>query len=153
MPAWLWLNLAAMGAATLHILIDFGIGLFSLEGQLATGEAALLVLIALIHVWWAISFAAGAQGSGGGVASAAVLAAGWTLLTNGYPIVFCPPTCAEAAPLSDVAHVGSLVFGTIAPLGAIWSLWRTRTRVGAVLPASALLLVIATVVAFSYTDI
>ncbi len=90
MPAWLWLNLAAMGAATLHILIDFGIGLFSLEGQLATGEAALLVLIALIHVWWAISFAAGAQGSGGGGASAAVLAAGWTLLTNGYPIVFCP---------------------------------------------------------------
>ena len=44
MSAWLWLNLAAMGAATLHILIDFGIGLFSLEGQLATSEAALLVL-------------------------------------------------------------------------------------------------------------
>ncbi len=33
MPAWLWLNLATMAAATMHILIDFGIGLFSLKGS------------------------------------------------------------------------------------------------------------------------
>lgn len=153
MPAWLWLNLAAMAAATLHILLDFGVGLFSLRGQLAPSEAALLMLITLIHVWWVISFATGAQGVTGGIASLAVLAVGWTLLTNGFPIVFCPPACAEAAPLSDVAHIASLVFGTLAPLSALWALWRARTRVGAALPAIALVLVIPTVVAFSNTDI
>jgi hypothetical protein len=55
---------------------------------------------------------------GGGVASAAILGLGWTLLTNGYPIVYCPPRCPEAAPLSDVAHLASIVFGIAAPCGS-----------------------------------
>ncbi len=33
MSAWLWLNLAAMGAATLHILIDFASDLFPLRAS------------------------------------------------------------------------------------------------------------------------
>jgi len=59
-------------------------------------------------VWWTVSIAAAASGLGGGLASIAVLAFGWTLLTNGYSIVFCPPPCPVAAPLADVAHLGSV---------------------------------------------
>ncbi len=79
----------------------------------------------------------------------AILGLGWTLLINGYPIVFCPPPCPFAAPLSDVAHVGSIVLGIAAPAAAIWALWRQRMRVGWALPAGALVLVVATVWALS----
>jgi len=149
MPAWLWLNLAAMASAILHILIDFGVGLFSLQGRLSFAEAATLVLISLIQIWWVASLAAGAQGNGGGIASAAVLSLGWAALTNGYPIVFCPPSCSEAAPLSDVGHVGSIVFGAAAAVAALWALWRGRPHVGWLLPTGALLLVVGTITALS----
>jgi hypothetical protein len=70
MPAWLWVGLATMFVSALHIIIDFGVGLFDLHGTLSLTEAATLVGVALIQVWWAISFMAGAQGNGSGVASA-----------------------------------------------------------------------------------
>ena len=149
LPLWLWLSLAAMVAGTLHILLDASVGLFPARGRLAPAVAAVLLLISLLHAWWVVSLAAGARGNGGGVASAAILGLGWTLLINGYPIVFCPPPCPYAAPLSDVAHVGSLVLGIAAPAAAIWALWRVRVRVGWALPAGALVLVVATVWALS----
>ena len=149
LPLWLWLGLAAMAVGTLHILLDFGVGLFPLRGRLSPAEGATLLLVSLIHVWWSVSLVAGAHGNGGGVASTAVLGLGWTLLINGYPIVYCPPLCPEAAPLSDVAHVGSIVLGIAAPVAAIWALWRVRVRVGWALPAGALVLVVATVWALS----
>lgn len=145
LPTWLWLSLAAMAVSTLHILMDFGVGLFPMQGSLSPAVGATLLLISLIHVWWCVSLAAGALGNGGGVASAAILGLGWTLLINGFAIVFCLPPCPFAAPLSDVAHVGSLVLGIVAPTAAIWTLWRGRVRVGWVLPAGALVLVVATV--------
>jgi hypothetical protein len=145
LPLWLWLSLAAMMAGTLHILLDASVGLFPARGTLAPAVAAALVLISLIHAWWAISLAAGARGVGGGVASAAILGLGWTLLTNGSAIAYCPPPCPAGAPLTDVAHIGSLVLGIVAPAAAIWALWRRRVRVGWVLPAGALVLVVATI--------
>jgi hypothetical protein len=63
--------------------------------------------------------------------------------------VFCPPLWPEAAPLSDVAHVGSIVLGIAAPAAAIWALWQWRVRMGWALPAGALMLVVATVWALS----
>ncbi|MCA1731417.1 MAG: hypothetical protein LC751_19070 [Actinobacteria bacterium] len=81
------------------------------------------------------------------MASAAILGLGWTLLINGSSTMFCPPPCPYAAPLSDVAHVGSLVLGIAAPAAAIWALW--RVRVSWALPAGALVLVVATVWALS----
>jgi hypothetical protein len=145
LPLWLWLSLAAMVAGTLHILLDASVGLFPARGSLAPVVAAALLLISLIHAWWAISLAAGARGVGGGVASAAILGLGWTLLTNGYPIVYCPPPCPEGAPLTDVAHIGSIVLGIAAPAASVWALWRRRARVGWALPAGALVLVVATI--------
>jgi hypothetical protein len=145
LPPWLWLSLAAMAVSLMHILLDFGVGLFPLRGNVAPAVGAVLVLISLIQAWWGASLAAGARGVGGGVASAAILGLGWTLLTNGFSIVFCPPSCPVAAPLADVAHIGSLVLGIAAPAAGIWALWRGRVRVGWVLPAGALVLVVATV--------
>ena len=155
LPLWLWLSVAAMVAGTLHILLDASVGLFPARGTLAPTVAAALVLISLIHAWWAISLAAGARGVGGGVASAAILGLGWTLLTNGSAIVYCLPPCPEGAPLTDIAHLGSLVLGIVAPAAAVWALWRRRVRVGIpmrsisavdwTLPVGALVLVVATI--------
>ena len=155
LPPWLWLSVAAMVAGTLHILLDASVGLFPARGRIAPAVAAALLLISLIHAWWAISLAAGARGVGGGVASAAILGLGWTLLTNGSAIVYCPPPCPEGAPLTDVAHLGSLVLGIVAPAAASWALWR-RARGGSIpmrsisvvdwtLPVGAVVLVVATI--------
>jgi hypothetical protein len=135
----------------MHILLDFGVGLFPMKGSLAPAVGAVVLLVPLIQAWWSVSLAAGARGVGGGVASAAILGLGWTFLTNGYAIVYCLPPCPFAAPLSDVAHVGSLVLGIVAPAAGIWALWRARVRVGWVLPAGALVLVVATVWALATT--
>jgi hypothetical protein len=153
LPVWFWLSLAAMAAGTLHIFLDFGVGLFPMQGTLSPGVTAIVLLVGLIHVWWVISLATGAQGNGGGVASAAILGLGWTLMINGYPIVYCPVPCPAAAPLSDIGHVGSIVLGIVAPLAAIWTLWRWRLRVNWALPIGALLLVVATIWVMSNTPI
>lgn len=149
LPLWFWLSLAAMAVSMMHILLDFGVGLFPMQGSLAPAVGAVVLLVTLIQAWWGVSLAAGARGVGGGVASTVILGLGWTFLTNGYAIVFCLPPCPFAAPLSDVAHVGSLVLGIVAPAAGIWALWRGRVRVGWVLPAGALVLVVATVWALS----
>lgn len=138
-----------MSIATLHILLDFGVGLFPLAGRLSPVLVAMVVLIGLIHLWWGVSLVSGSHGNGGGVASVAVLGLGWTLLVNGLAIQYCPPPCSEAAPLSDIAHVGSIVFGVAAPAAAIWTLWRHRVRVGLALPSGAVVLLVATVLALA----
>jgi hypothetical protein len=153
MPIWLVVGMAAMTFSAMHIVMDFGVGLFDLRGTLSPTEASVLVGIALIQMWWAVSFVAGAQGNGGGVASAGILGGVWAAMTNGFPIVYCPPVCEEAAPLSDLAHVGSIVFGILMVLVAAWSLWRARLRPGWFMPAVAAALTIGTVVSLANTPI
>jgi hypothetical protein len=150
-PPWLWIGVMAMAVALLHILLDMGVGLFDMQGRLSFEVGSVLVVIVLIHIWWVLSFVAGAQGRGGGILSAAVLALGWTTMMNGYPIVFCPPTCVPGSPLSDIAHVGSLVLGPLAALAAVWTLLRARPKLGWVLPTGAALLIVAMLAAFSST--
>jgi hypothetical protein len=134
MPVWLWVGLATMFVSALHIIIDFGVGLFDLHGTLSLTEATTLVGVALIQLWWAISFMAGARGNASGVASAGILGAGW-------------------APLTDLGHVGSIVFGILLALVAVWSLWRARARPGWFMPAVATALVVGTVVSLANTPI
>ena len=153
MPAWLWIGLATMFVSVLHIIIDFGVGLFDLHATLALTEATTVLGVALIQVWWAISFMAGARGSGSGVASAGILGAGWAALTNGFPIVYCPPVCAEARPLTDLGHLGSIMFGVLLASVAAWSLWRTRVRPGWFMPTVATILVVGTLVSLASTPI
>ncbi len=142
-----WLALAALAFGSLHFLLDVSIGLFPTHGRISAMVAASFVLTSLIVVWWAVSIAAASRGLGGGLASVAVLAFGWTLLTNGSSIVFCPPPCPVAAPLADVAHVGSLASGLAATVGGLWALRQRRLRVGWRLPAGAAALVVASIVA------
>jgi hypothetical protein len=138
-----------MAFGSLHILLDFSIGLFPAHGRLSVMVAAVFVLTSVILVWWAVSIAAAGSGLGGGLASVAVLAFGWTLLTNGSSIQFCPPPCPVASPLSDVAHVGSLISGLAATVGAAWALRRRRLRPGWRLPAGAATLVLASIIALA----
>jgi hypothetical protein len=153
MPLWLWVGLATMFFSVLHIILDFGVGLFDLRGTLSLSEAATILGVALIQLWWGISFMAGARGNGSGVASAGILGAGWSALTNGYPIIYCPPVCEEARPLTDVAHVGSIVFGILLALVAVWTLWRARVRPGWFMPTVAGALALGTIVALANTPI
>ena len=150
---WLWVGLATMFVSALHIIIDFGVGLFDLHGTLSLTDSATLVGVALIQVWWAISFMAGAQGNGSGVASAGILGAGWVALTNGFPIVYCPPVCAEARPLTDVGHIGSIALGILMAVVATWSLWRAQALWGWCMPAVAVALVVGTLVSLASTPI
>ena len=152
-PPWLWIGVTAMAVALLHILLDMGVGLFDMQGRLSFGVGSVLVVIVLIHIWWVLSFVAGAQGRGGSILSAAVLALGWTTMMNGYPIVFCPPTCVPGSPLSDIAHVGGLILGPLAALAAVWTLLRARPKLGWVLSTGAALLIAAMLAAFSSTPI
>jgi hypothetical protein len=144
-----WLGLAALAFGSLHIVLDFSIGLFPTQGPVSGTVAAVFVLTSLILLWWALSIAAATSGLGGGLASVAVLAFGWTALTNGYSTVFCPPPCPVAAPLADVAHVGSLMSGLVATVGAVWALRQRRLRPGWGLPAGAAALVLASIVALA----
>ena len=153
LPAWIWVGLATMFFSALHIVLDFGVGLFDLHGTLSLTEATTLVGVALIQIWWAISFMAGVRGNGSGVASVGILGAGWAALTNGFPIVYCPPVCEEAFPLTDPAHVGSIAFGILLPVVAIWALWRARARPGWFMPTVAAALVVGTVVSLANTSI
>ncbi len=61
--------------------------------------------------------------------------------------------CEEARPLTDLGHVGSIVFGILLALVAIWSLWRARVRPGWLMPAVAAALVVGTVVSLANTSI
>ncbi|HEX2174116.1 MAG TPA: hypothetical protein VHL09_16915 [Dehalococcoidia bacterium] len=142
-----WLGLAALAFGSLHILLDFSVGLFPTLGSVSAMVAASFVLTSLILLWWAVPIAAAVSGLGGGLASVAVLAFGWTYLTNGYAIVLCPPPCPVAAPLQDVAHLGSLASSLAATVGAAWALRQRRLRVGWRLPAGAAVLVMASIVA------
>lgn len=77
-------------------------------------------------------------------------------MTNGYPIVYCPPTCKEAYPLTDVAHLGAVIVGPLAGLAALSGFivqWRSRISVQWMLPLISLVLAIGTVVALAHTSI
>jgi hypothetical protein len=65
-----WLSLGALAFGTLHMLLDFGVGLFPLQGAVAPMVAAATVLTSLMPVWWAVSLADAARGRGGGLANA-----------------------------------------------------------------------------------
>jgi hypothetical protein len=58
----------------------------------------------------------------------ACLGLGRTLMTNGSAIVVFPPPCPCAAPLSDVAHLGSIVLCIASSAAALWTLWLRRAQ-------------------------
>ena len=124
MPPWLWIGVAAMAVVAVAHPARHGRGAVRHgRSTLAWGRLGASRDRPHSHLVGAVDRCRHA-GSGGGILSAAVLALGWTTMMNGYPIVFCPPTCVPGSPLSDIAHIGSLVLGPLAALAAIWALWR-----------------------------
>lgn len=156
--AWAWvpLGLLAMGLGVMHIFIDGGVALWDFTGSLSFAECVMIIGIAGIQVWWALSLVAGTHGRVGGILSVAILALVWTGLTNGSAIVFCPPTCKDAYPLTDVAHIGAVVSGPLAGIAALWGFgvqWRSRVKTAWALPVGALVLSVGTVVALANSPI
>lgn len=128
MPVWLWVGLATMFVSALHIIIDFGVGLFDLHGTLTLTEAATLVGVALIQLWWAISFMAGARGNGSGVASAGILGAGWAALTTASDRLL--PPCEERRVRHRPTPRGRHRLCILLAMVATWSLRRAPVRPG-----------------------
>jgi hypothetical protein len=64
-----WIGLGALAFGSLHILMDFSVGLFPMQGAVPPAVGAALMLTSLIQVWWAVSIAAVARGLGGGLAA------------------------------------------------------------------------------------
>jgi hypothetical protein len=56
---------------------------------------------------------------------------------------------ANLRPLTDLGHVGSIVFGILLAMVAIWSLWRARARPGWFMPAVAAALAVGTIVSLA----
>lgn len=135
----------------LHIILDFDVGLFDLR-EVSVTEVTTLVGVALIQLWWAISFMTGAMGSGSGVASAGILGARLRDADQRLPPRLLPSACVEAWPLTDVAHDGSIAFGILLPLVAMGRCG-ARMLPGWFLPAFAAALVVGTVLSLANTPI
>ena len=115
---WLPLSLLAILASAGHVVIDVRIGVYPTQG---VGLAIVLAAQALVYGVWAFAL----WRSVGGARSAILLSAWLALIQgtflNGIPIVVCPPVAllgmpaiCPLSPWQDFAHLGSLVFGTLA---------------------------------------
>ncbi len=118
-----------------------------LSGTVLDGhDDALTLAVGEARQAWGLSLAAAARGARAGLLGLVTLSAGWAVLGNGLPLVFCLPPCAGAFPHQDIAHVGSLLFGG----WAAYASWRAaraseqpRGRAAWTLPAVALPTVVA----------
>ncbi len=52
MPVWRWVGLATMFFGVLHIILDFGVGLFDLHGRLSLPEAMNNLFRPRCASWW-----------------------------------------------------------------------------------------------------
>jgi hypothetical protein len=85
-----------------------------------------IVMTCLVVSLWTLSLGVVPGTARLGLSAAFVLSVGWVFLGNGLPIVFAPRP-SDAFPYQDLAHVFSLVFGTMAAFGTWLEMKRTRT--------------------------
>ncbi len=118
---WLPLSLLAIAASASHVGIDLLIGVYPSEGA---GFVAVISVEAAIYATWGYALMRSAAGVRSAVLAAGYLALIQGALLNGVPIVVCPPVVflglppvCPLSPWQDFAHIGSLVFGTLAFLG------------------------------------
>ena len=115
---WVPLSLLAIGASAGHVGIDFLIGVYPTEG---IGLAAVVTAEFVIYAAWAVALWRAADGVRSAILVSAWLALFQGTFFNGVPIVVCPPAAlfglppvCPLSPWQDFAHIGSLVFGTLA---------------------------------------
>lgn len=91
---------------------------------MSLSAATLLGLEGLVYAGWAVALTRHADRAW--LSAIFVLTFGWAFLANGGAILFCLPPCPALPPYGDIAHLGSLVFGS---WGSIVT-WRTLRRNG-----------------------
>jgi hypothetical protein len=112
-----------------HLNLDWGAQLMGgpIGPAIAPVQALVLVIGSALYALWASALVIAGQGSRRAMAATLPLCA-IGALGNGLSIVACPPPCGGAAPMGDLAHVGSLVCG----VWAIFESWRALSSPTAV---------------------
>ena len=126
----LW-NAAALAASLAHVFIDHHIGLFGESSSaMSPLQAAIIFILCLVYGCWSISLGLATSGYRAGLLGTFTLTVVWAFLANGLVgLAACPPPCQSAFPYQDIAHVSSLVFGTL----AAYTTWQ---KIRATSPAS-----------------
>ena len=124
-PRWLPAHALAIGFSLSHLTLDWGAQIMGgpIGAVMTPGQVLVLVIGSGLYALWAAALVVAGQGSRRAMAATLPLCAVGAL-GNGLSIVACPPPCGGAAPVGDVAHIGSLVFG----VWAIYESWQALTR-------------------------
>ena len=122
---WLPAHTLAIGFSLAHLTLDWGAQLIGgpIGPVIAPVQAVVLVIGSALYALWASALVVAGQGSRGAMAATLALCT-IGALGNGLSIVACPPPCGGAAPMGDLTHVGSLVFG----VWAVYESWRALTQ-------------------------
>lgn len=142
-PALVFVVGAALAASLARTLLDFLAGLYGSGGSMTVAEGLLLFAVAGLYGWWPVAFLTTDRGERGGATALLVLCSLWVAFYNGFTgLAVCPPPCAISFPYRDIAHVASLVSGTVASV-AIWRAYPGKLTLRATWPVTAILLLIA----------
>ena len=123
-PAWLWVNLAAMGFSLGHTVADLGIIFGALSSGFGVPQILLSVLIAVLYTWWAWAFAKAVGEAKSWLVGLIVFDILW-VGGNGLTIFACPPPCSAVPVYADALHLGNLI---LAPLAAYFA-YRAMRRI------------------------
>ena len=109
---WLPAHALAIAFSLAHLCLDWGVQVIGgpIGAVITPAQALVLVIGSALYALWASALVVAGQGSRRAMAATLPLCA-IGALGNGLSIVACPPPCGGAAPMGDLAHVGSLVFG------------------------------------------
>lgn len=125
--AWIIAGALAFVFSSVHLVLDWHIGLFGdRSDEVSLLQATLAWLVAALGGLWITATAAAARDIRWGFAVLVPLYVVWVIGGNGVPIFACPPPCRGAFPHQDIAHLGSLIFGGLAAVTA----WRSGREIG-----------------------
>jgi hypothetical protein len=129
-PTRLWLpaHTLAIAFSLSHLTLDWAAQIMGGPiGPLITpGQALVLAIASALYALWAAALVVAGQGSKRAMVATMVLC-GVGALGNGSSIVACSPPCG-AAPIGDLSHLGSLVFGVWAIFESSRALVQLPTR-------------------------
>jgi hypothetical protein len=125
-PRWLPVHTLAVAFSLAHLTLDWGVGIIGgpVGSAITPVQTLVLVVGSALYALWTAALVVAGQGSKLAMGATIVLCAVGAL-GNGSSIVACPPPCGGAAPIGDLTHIGSLVFG----LWAIYESWRALATV------------------------
>jgi hypothetical protein len=142
---WLWLSILVFASCLTHLLVDLKIGIYGETSETLTLWDGLNAgLYALLFATWSFVLAMATWGDKSALAAAFSLAALWGALGNGVVSLFIAPPPSLGFPYQDLAHFGSLIFGTLASIATWKAMRRAAGRVTPLLPILVVLLMVCT---------